>query len=198
MRKIYLYSLVSLLTLFLTACSSKNNTNVQQETKSEPVSNNTNTTNSTQQNNVVNDKILLSVEEALQLFKNNFANYDLKSLSTEQINTANGYYEIEGISVDSEVKAKITVQKEIIKIKEELLDVEDRNGVEHSREAINISNLTSYENILKVAKTNLGEGIVQKISVERYNGIVYWSVTINNKEVDIDNNNLSIVTVDND
>lgn len=205
MKKII--GLLSISTIIITGCSSNSNNTNNQSNQDNNNQNNTslNTNNNNQgnsdqkpaeQNNNVSSTNI-DVQEIIKVFKNNAANYNIKSIEVNLMNPANPNYTIEGINANNELKATIDNNKQFTKINEELLDIEDRNGVKANMESIDLNNIKDLNQIISIAKNQIPGGVVQKVSLDKDNGVTYWEIDLNGQEIKIDNNTLSIIEISN-
>lgn len=205
MKKII--GLLAISTVIITGCSSNsNNTNNQgnkennNQNNASLNNNNNNQGNSDQKpaeqnNNAANTNI--DVQEIIKVFKNNAADYNIKSIEVNLMNPANPNYIIEGINANNELKATIDNNKQFIKINEELLDIEDRNGAKANMESIDLNSIKDLNQIISIAKNQIPGGVVQKVSLDKDNGVTYWEIDLNGQEIKIDNNTLSIIEISN-
>ena len=111
-----------------------------------------------------------------------------------------GNIEIDAIDNDKEYKYVYSIMDEkIMKVSEEMLDANEKNGVERKQEMIDTESLTSLDEITQIAFKAANTTDVISISVDKDLNIVYWDFEFNTEkgklEVKINNATKEVISI---
>lgn len=130
------------------------------------------------QNSKKEGKIGLTLEEAVAKYQSVFPDSDITAIDLEE-NRGHYYYEIQGMDDDVEYEIHIhAATGEISKQEKELLDEDERHGVERREEALDLTDVLSIEKAGELAEAAVGEGNAVEWSLERDDGITCWEVKV--------------------
>ncbi|NEW66619.1 hypothetical protein H1220_04745 [Carnobacteriaceae bacterium zg-84] len=203
MQKNFSKTVIFLSTFILCACSNQSQQNISHSVTT------TTTQQTTAQQTIMKQSstqtsstVDYDVNEIVALVKKDFPDFDIESISLT-LNVPTPLFEVDLIGNDSEKTIQVNTQtKDKVILKEEMLDSDERNGVERQKEAINTSSLSSITNVLNAVKQTLAVDTVTKISLDQELGITYWEVELysanQKKEVKVDNATLKVLEIDHD
>lgn len=130
------------------------------------------------QNSKKEGKIGLTLEEAVAKYQSAFPDSDITAIELEE-NRGHYYYEIQGMDDDMEYEIHIhAATGEISKQEKELLDEDERHGVERREKALDLTDVLSIEKAGELAEAAVGEGNAVEWSLERGDGITCWEVKV--------------------
>ncbi|MBS4750952.1 hypothetical protein KG091_07660 [Carnobacteriaceae bacterium zg-ZUI78] len=203
MQKNFSKTVIFLSTFILCACSNQSQQNISHSvTTTTTQQTTTQQTIMKQSSTQTSSTVDYDINEIVALVKKDFPDFDIESISLT-LNVPTPLFEVDLIGNDSEKTIQVNTQtKDKVILKEEMLDSDERNGVERQKEAINTSSLSSITNVLNAVKQTLAVDTVTKISLNQEVGITYWEIELysanQKKEVKVDNATLKVLEIDHD
>lgn len=188
--------------LFLAGCTSNSSqleSNRQQNNNtnsSETVASSSQTTANSSTNSSNTTTAAVTLEEAIAIYQKQYPNTDITSIEIKPIGETNNY-EIDGMDDDKEYGIYVHGDAQYkegngtdraFSLKgEEMLDADERNGVERNNEKLDLNNLLPLDKINAIAQKEANNGTITEWSLERELNTTYWEVTVlaNNQEVSV-------------
>jgi len=120
----------------------------------------------------------VSVEDAIQIFKDNYSDTAITSLDLER-SLGKYVYKIEGVDDNKEYELQIDSEtKEVSKKSEESLDTDEQAGVKRKADKLDLNKLLSIDEVSKIAVKEAGNGEATEWSLDKDLDITYWEVKV--------------------
>ncbi len=144
------------------------------------------------------DDNFLSTEKVRNIFTQRYENTVITSIEFDKTLLSTSY-EITGVDNDTEYSLKINAETgKVISHNKEVLDTDEKSGVEKKNKAIDFDKIISLEDAISKAKSSLKEeGSVNDWSLEKDDNTTQWDIVIktsdNNVSIKIDGNSGQII-----
>jgi len=124
------------------------------------------------------DAISVPVEDAIQIYQDEFSDADILEIDLEA-SRGNYYYKVEGVDDDTEYEMRIDAKTEDAeKQEEEKLDPEEQNGKKREQDQLDLSDLLTIEKASEIARDEVGGGKAVEWNLDKEMKITYWEVKV--------------------
>lgn len=168
----------------LAGCSSNNQDAASSSSSSETSSSEV---SKTSQKSVLDDKVKVSVNQAIQVYQDAYPDTDITSIELDST-LGKYYYEVEGVDDDNEYSLRVNASdKAVSQKKQEQLDNDEDNGTKRSDDKLNLNNLISVKRAANIAEKAAGSGNASEWSLDKDMDTTYWDVQVKDgsKQVEV-------------
>lgn len=191
MKKFILHTIIAGgLLLFFAGCTS-NSTRLGTNQPANENSSSTTQETAASSNTTASSKAATSgtvdLDKAIAIYQKQYPDTDITGIEIKTSGSAT-YYEVKGVDDDKEYELNINGSDGSFTVeREEMLDEDERNGIERNNEKVNLTNLLPLEKINSIAQKEGNNGTITEWSLEREQNTTYWEVTVRSsmKEVSV-------------
>ncbi|MCF1684139.1 PepSY domain-containing protein [Tetragenococcus halophilus] len=124
------------------------------------------------------DAISVPVEDAIQIYQDEFSDADIVEIDLDS-SRGSYYYKVEGVDDDTEYEMRVDAKtKDAEKQEEEKLDPEEQNGKKREQDKLDLSDLLTIEKASEIATEEVGGGKAIEWNLDKEMKITYWEVKV--------------------